>query len=75
MHIVNVATIGFQDASSGEGARAIVRATKGQMYLCLSLERDGDIEVAFAAADFAKLLVALEKAMTIVQDERSRSRP
>jgi hypothetical protein len=60
MQPAHIATIDFHDALSGQEAAAIIRAEKGQMFLCITLKEDGDIEVGFKAKDSAKLASAIQ---------------
>jgi hypothetical protein len=67
MTIENVATIAFVDNASGQHAAAIIRASKGRLSLCISLESDGDVEVNLGAQHAAEFLAAVQKALSIVQ--------
>lgn len=61
-------TIHFIDHDSGEKAIATVRATSGQIALCLSIETNGDIEVVMGPNDCKTLLDALSRAVIVAKD-------
>jgi hypothetical protein len=69
MNLVEIATVSFKDLNSNDQALAIVRADKGVLALCLSVERGGDIEVIFEKAEFHKLLATLQLAVKKVDGE------
>jgi hypothetical protein len=71
MQFEEVATIAFQDSLSGDHGLVIITAMRGQMSLCLSLERNGDLEIALGPRDCAEFLAALKKALAIVQGQVS----
>jgi hypothetical protein len=61
-HMVEIKTISFLDAASGEQALAIVRVGPEGITLTLSLRRDGDVEVVLQPQDCEALITALEQA-------------
>jgi hypothetical protein len=70
MAIKEIATIKFTDDDSGQEAVAIVRAAEGQVALCLSLARDGDVEVYMRRDAFHSLLDALQQAASVAEARR-----
>jgi hypothetical protein len=63
MTMREIATIQFFDSESGGEAIAIVRAGREQIALCVSLEKDGDVEVFLRIEDCESLVKALEQAI------------
>ena len=59
-----VATINFRDPVNDSDGFAIVRATAGQIGLCLSIKSDGDVEAFFSLQDAETLIAALRRAAT-----------
>ncbi|HMS10202.1 MAG TPA: hypothetical protein PKE66_12000 [Pyrinomonadaceae bacterium] len=57
---MNEQSISVTDALTGEDAVVIVRAVKGTIAICLSLETDGDAEIFFSPNDFQNLLSVLQ---------------
>ncbi len=61
--MVEVATISFRDLESQSDAIAVLRGNGERIYLCLSVESNGDVEVAMNKAAARELLQALRKAL------------
>lgn len=57
------ASIIFHDLESSEEAVVIVRYDTEKIALCLSLEKDGDVEVVMDKANTKRLIEALNKAL------------
>jgi hypothetical protein len=62
-----IATIQFLDVESGEKAIAVIRTTKREVALCLSLERGGDVEVFLQVGDCESLVKSLERAILAIK--------
>jgi len=58
-----ITTLRFKDAESKEQSVAIVRTSAAAVGLCLSVEKDGDVEVFLSVADCKKLIEALQEAI------------
>jgi len=59
---INLKTIKFTDAESGDEAVAIVRVVGKKAGLCLSLEHNGDVEVFMSRTVLKDLCSALNEA-------------
>jgi hypothetical protein len=66
-----IATISFHDAQTGDQTIAIVRKHDDCIGLCLSLEKDADLEVFLQEADCRKIVDALNKAMRGMNTEEN----
>lgn len=62
-----IANIPFVDADSGDQAFAFVRAQAGLVGLSLSLEHNGDLDVALRAEECKQLIRALEIALNVCE--------
>lgn len=63
MQTKEVATLSFIDSENRDEAVVIVRVTEGSVGLCLSLKKDGDMEVFMPTEDCRKLIQALQSAL------------
>jgi hypothetical protein len=64
------ATIKFNDQEAGDEAIAIVRGDETKIGLCLSLMKDGDIEVFMLPSVCKELVEALQQALSTVDRDR-----
>jgi hypothetical protein len=60
-----VATIPFVDRETTDECLAIVRAAPASIAFCLSILRDGDVEVTMGVEDGRRLLDALNEALRL----------
>ena len=69
MHLSEIATICFTDLESGDEAVAVIRAGEGRLALCLSLAKDGDVEVVLASEDCDRLLAAIQRGALVTKGQ------
>jgi hypothetical protein len=70
-----IASITFVDAASDDEAVAIVRASEGLVAIALSLKRGSDVEVLLRTEDGRRLLVELQRAISVAEtSERDSAR-
>jgi hypothetical protein len=65
---MEIATITFQDADSGDEATAVVRVLGEMAGLALSLRRKGDLEVFLKGRELEQLIGALQQARKALSD-------
>ena len=70
MNLQEVVTIKFMDADSQEEALAIIRATEGQIALCLSIKQNGDVEAFFGPEEGKRLVEALQQAILLSKGQQ-----
>jgi len=63
MSLSEFGTLRAVDAESGDELVAIVRGDAQNVALCLSVEKNGDVEVVLASSDAKKLLALLQQAL------------
>jgi hypothetical protein len=71
MPINEIATIQFPDIETGREAIAVIRTTKREVALCLSLEKGGDVEVFLPIEDCESLVEALQQAILAIKKSHS----
>jgi len=62
-----VATLKFMDAESKAQSVAVVRTTSAAVGVCLSVEKDGDLEVFLSPADCKNLIDALREGVRLLE--------
>jgi hypothetical protein len=65
-----VATISFRDAESRDQGTVIIRQLAGTIGFCLSLEKNGDIEVFLSQDDCRKIADSLCEAIKASHSEQ-----
>ncbi len=60
------ARLKFKDAESRAQTLAVVRTTSVGVGLCLSIEKDGDLEVFLSPADCKKLIESLQEGVGLL---------
>ena len=72
MNLSEIGTLRAVDAESGDELVAIVRGDAQNVALCLSVEKNGDVEAVFAPADAKKLVALLQQALAAPSAQRGR---
>ena len=67
MDKVSVLTV--RDKDEDQEALAIVRSVNGFIALTLSLEHDGDVQVAFTPSECSELVAKLQQAISDAKDD------
>jgi len=64
-----IETLLFHDVDSHQECCVIIRASNTAIGLCVSLEKDGDVQAFLTKKDGEKLLAALAKAVSFGGDK------
>jgi len=64
-----VSTLRFKDEFAKDTGVVITRVVKGKICLALSLEHNGDIEIALSPDDCLAVIESLQKAVKLIEQK------